>query len=104
MWTTLKCLLKSRAALQLEILALRQQLAVLQHRHPRPRLKAKDRIFWVWLSPLWSDWREALVIVKPETLVRWHRPALRPYWRWKSRGRRPGRPELPLDVRQLIKE
>ena len=101
MWTTFKCLLKSRAALQLEILALRQQIAALQRRHPRPRLHAKDRIFWVWLSTVWSGWRDVLVIVRPETVVRWHRLGFRLYWRWKSRGRRPGRPELPLDVRRL---
>ena len=65
---------RSRAALQLEILALRQQLAVLQHAGPkRPRLRPADRVFWVCLSWLWSGWRTRLVIVKADTVVGWSR-------------------------------
>jgi putative transposase len=85
---------KSRDVLLLENLALGQQLAVLLRKHPRPRLKNSDRLFWVTLSRLWKHWRNALVIVKPETVVRWHRQGFKRYWRWKSRRRSPGRPKI----------
>ena len=91
-----------RAALALENLALRQQLAVLHRSAPRPKLRWRDRLFWVWLSRLWSGWREVLVLVQPETVVRWHRLGFRWFWRWKSRGR-PGRPTMNREVRQLIR-
>jgi len=71
--------------LALENLALRQQLAIFKRRHPRPSLRPTDRIFWVWLSRIWAGWREALIIVKPETVFAWHRQAFRFYWRWLSR-------------------
>ena len=82
----------ARAVLQAEILALRQQLMVLQRssRGHKPRLRFADRVLWVWLSRLWNDWRSALLIVKPETVIAWHRKGFRLYWRWKSRPlRRP---------------
>ncbi len=73
--------------MQFENLALRHQLAVLQRRTPnRPSLKSADRLLWVMLSRLWTQWRTALVIVKPETVIAWHRKGFRLYWRWKSRG------------------
>jgi transposase InsO family protein len=105
-WLILLCtffrnVLRARAALAAENLALRQQLAVLQRSSPRPRLKDRDRRFWLWLRWLWSGWRSALVIVSPATVIRWHRLGFRYYWRWKSRGR-PGRPVLALEVRRLI--
>jgi hypothetical protein len=62
-----------------------------------------DRILWVWLSRLWSDWRSALLIFKPETVIAWHHKAFRLYWSWKSR-RRDGRPTLDLEVRNLIRQ
>jgi hypothetical protein len=69
----LHAFLLPRAMLATEILALRHQLAVLQVSAKRPRLRKRDRIFWVWLSRLWSGWRSCLMIVKPETVIRWHR-------------------------------
>jgi len=95
--------LRSRVAIQAEILALRHQLIVMQrsNRH-RLRLNPGDRIFWVWLSRLWADWRSALLIVKPETVIAWHRKGFRLYWAWKSRYRQ-GRPAVPSEVRDLIR-
>ncbi|MCH7994861.1 MAG: hypothetical protein IIB57_10530, partial [Planctomycetes bacterium] len=68
----LRALLCDRAELAAENLALRQQLAILEHTSRRPRLRERDRILWVWLSRFWSNWRSVLVIVQPETVVRWH--------------------------------
>jgi len=81
---TLSSVCRSRAALQIEILALRHQLGVL-HRsaRKRPRLSPADRMLWAWLSRVWSDWRSALVIVKPETVIAWHRKGFRLFWTWK---------------------
>jgi putative transposase len=87
-----------RAALAAEIVALRQQLSVLQRSVRRPRLRRRDRIFWVWLSRLWADWRSSLVTVKPETVVRWHSQGFRLYRRWKSR-KQPGRPRVEAERR-----
>jgi hypothetical protein len=76
--------------LALENLALRQQLVVMKRKCPRPRLRRVDRLFWVWLSGVWNNWREALVIVRPETVVSWHRRGFRLFWTWISRRRRSG--------------
>jgi len=94
---------KSRAALQLENLALRHQLGVLQRSVKRPKLAAADRLLWVWLSQAWGDWRSALVIVKPETVIAWHRKGFRLFWTWKSRRGKPGRPAVSKNVRDLIR-
>jgi transposase InsO family protein len=83
-------------------LALRQQLAVYAQRRPRPRFTATDRAFWLALRRLWPRWREVLVVVQPETVVRWHRKGFRFYWRALSR-RGPGRPRIPQEVRGLIR-
>jgi hypothetical protein len=83
-------------------LALRQQLAVYAQARPRPRLTPLDRAFWIALYRLWPRWKEVLVIVKPETVVRWHRKGFRLYWRALSR-RGPGRPRLPQELRELIR-
>ena len=100
---TLRTWARSRAALQLEVLALRHQLQVLQRTRPRRlRLAKTDRWLWVVLSRLWTGWRTALVIVKPETVIAWHRRGFRLWWTWKSR-RRIGRPTVPADVRTLIR-
>ena len=82
-------------------LALRQQLAVYAHKHPRPRLSPLDRAFWVALSRVWPRWRTALVVVRPETVIRWHRKAFRGYWRWISKPG-PGRPPIPEEIKALI--
>jgi putative transposase len=79
-----------------------QQLAVWKVRKPRPQLRATDRIFWVVLSRLWTNWRSSLQLVRPETVVRWHRVGFRRYWAWKSR-RRPGRPMISNEVRDLVR-
>jgi transposase InsO family protein len=92
-----------RAELAAENLALRQQLAILEQRSKRPRLRKRDRIFWAWLSRFWSNWRSVLVIVQPETVVRWHQQGCKLYWRWKSRSRKPGRPKIDAEIRKLIR-
>src|SRR2546426_10198006 len=87
-----------RAAQQAEIAALRHQIAVLQRSSPRRlRLKQADRLLWILLSRLWPDWRRCVYIVKPDTVIRWHRTAFSRYWTWKSR-RRPGRPAVACAV------
>jgi len=95
---------RARAVLQAEILALRHQLLVLQRssRDHKLRLSWTDRVLWVWLLRLWNDWRSALLLVKPETVIAWHRKGFRLYWRWKSR-RCEGRPTVPAEIRNLIR-
>ncbi len=90
--------------LVLENLALRQQLAVLQRSVKRPRFRRRDRAFWVLLSRIWSNWRSALTIVQPGTVVRWHRRGFKLYWRWKSRKRGSGRPPVSPEIRALIRQ
>jgi len=95
-------LFRSRAAREAETAFLRHQLVVLRRSAPaRLRLRAADRVIFVWLSRLFPSLLEAAFVFKPETLVRWHRSGFRLYWRWKSR-RRVGRPAVPADVRDLI--
>jgi len=69
----------------------------------RPKLTSADRLLWAWLCGAWSDWRSALVIVKPETVIGWHRKGFRLYWTWKVRHGRPGRPPISKEVRKLIR-
>ena len=92
-----------RAALHTEILALRQQVAVLKRKRPRPLLRKADRVFWVILSCLWPGWRHALVIVRPETVIGWHRKGFRLFWTWKSRRGKPGRPPVSREIRHLVR-
>ena len=98
-----RVLFANRASLAMENLALRQQLAVLKRSAKRPPLRQRDRIFWVWLRRLWSGWRVALLIVKPETVIKWHQQGFGLYWRWKSRRRKPGRPRIEPEIRRLIR-
>jgi hypothetical protein len=91
----LRSLFIRREALMLENLALRQQLAAYKRACKCPRLQMRDRAFWVWLSKLWQKWPAALVIVKPETVIRWPRQGFMRYWRWKSRPKHCGRPIIP---------
>jgi putative transposase len=98
----LRVFITSRSAIAAENLALWHQLGVLQRSVKRPRLRQRDRILWVWLSRFWADWRDSLVIVKPETVIRWHRQGFRLYWRWKSR-KKPGRPKIDAEIRRLIR-
>jgi hypothetical protein len=93
----------SRRDLLLENLALRQQLGALKQRHPQPRLAAPDRLFWVVLRRLWPEWKRSLVLVQPETVVRWHRSGFKLYWTWLSRHRaRAGRRCVNKELRELI--
>src|SRR5437016_11661643 len=96
---------RSRASLGLENLALRHQIGVL-HRSAgkRPKLTAGDRLLWICLSRLWRDWRSALAIVKPETVVAWHRAAFRWFWTWKGRCGKPGRPVISSELRDLMRK
>jgi putative transposase len=93
-------LFRSRQDQALVELALRQQLAVYARRHRRPRLSPLDRAFWIALVRLWPRWKKALVIVKPDTVVRWHREGFRRYWRWISTPG-PGRPRITEETRDL---
>ena len=94
---------RSRRELLMENLALRQQLAVLKRRRPQPRLAATDRLFWVILRRLWSGWKRALILVQPETVVRWHRAGFKMYWTWISRHKtRVGRKCVSGELQQLI--
>ena len=86
---------RKQAVLQAEIVALRHQLTVLQRTHKRLMLNRADRWFWVWLFRLWSGWRSTLAIVKPETVIAWHRAGFRRFWTWKVRRGQPGRPLIP---------
>jgi putative transposase len=92
-----------RHQLALEAAALRQQLAVFKRKQSRLRLHRLDRFFWTALRRVYSGWTEALIIVKPETVVSWHRAGFRLFWRWRSRQRRPGRPQVSAEIRQLIR-
>jgi putative transposase len=95
-------LIVSRAKLSLELLALRQQLVVLRRTVQRPQIQNRDRWFWIVVSRIWKDWQQALIIVKPETVIKWHRQGFRMYWRWKSRSQ-VGRPKLDKEIRDLIR-
>ena len=101
-WAVFHALFAKRADLVAENLALRQQLIVLHRKARRPRLKTKDRMFWLWLARSWSRWRESLLLVKPATVVRWHRQGFKYYWAWKSRHQG-GRPAVAPEVRGLIR-
>src|SRR6202521_5708598 len=96
-------LFRSRGNLVLENLLLRQQLAVLKRRHRGPSLGLLDKLFWVVVRRFWSGWKQALIVVTPETVVRWHRIGFRRYWRLISRVRaQVGRRRTPKQVRELI--
>lgn len=94
--------LRDRTELAAENLALRQQLAFLQQKSKTPRLRRRDRIFWVWLSRIWTGWRSVLLIVQPDTVVGWHRLGFKLYWRWKSRASKVGRPKFEVEIQRLI--
>src|ERR1700730_1972276 len=100
---TLVRLLRGRRSLLLENLALRQQLARLKRRHPRPRLELLDKLFWAAIRRFWSEWQQSLIAVTPETVARWHRGGFRLYWKLISKVRRPaGRRQTSKEVRELI--
>jgi putative transposase len=94
---------RSRQDLLLENLALRQQLSVMVRKQPRPQLRLSDKIFWTILSRFWSGWKRAVLIVQPETVVRWHRAGFKLYWKWLSWKRiRGGRKPTSNELRELI--
>jgi transposase InsO family protein len=96
-------LVRSRRDLLLENLVLRQQLSVLKRKHPQPRFASPGKLFWVMLRRLWPEWRTALILVQPETVVRWHQTGFRLYWKWLSRHRvRLGRKCVSRELRELI--
>lgn len=93
---------RGRAELELEVIALRHQLAVLRRQRPgRARLFFIDRLLWVWLYRVWPRCLELMVLVKPATVVQWHRQGFRLYWRWRSRS---GRPRVDREIHDLIRQ
>ena len=102
---TLRSTVRTHRALALENLALRHQLTVLKRMtRGRTPLTPADRLLWVWLACAWWEWRQALILVKPETVMRWHRQGFRTYWTWKSRRQVPGRPLIDPAFRALIRK
>src|SRR6266446_1537435 len=97
---TFRSAVRTRRELALENLALRQQLSVWKARQPRPRLTEMDRLFWGVLSRLWKSSRNSLNVVRPETVVGWHRQGFRCYWARKSPR---GRPAIGTEIRDLIR-
>ncbi len=95
---------KQRRELALENLALRQQLAVFNRNQKRLQLRRTDRLFWAWISRFWERWRESLIVVKPNTVVRWHRKGFALYWTWLSKRNRIGRPGTSREIRELIRK
>ena len=96
--------MKSRAALQVENIALRHQIGVLQRSaKKRLRLNDLDRLLWIALSRVWLEWRSVLLIVKPNTVIAWHRQAFRIFWTWKVRRGNPGRPAVSPEICALIR-
>ena len=104
LWWTIGSRFKSRERLEAENLALRHQVTVLRRSAPeRLRLRSSDRCLLVWLYRLWPGVVNSIVIVKPDTVLRWHRRGFKAFWRWQSRGR-PGRPRISKEIRDLIRE
>ena len=93
-YVCLRAVLKERRDLSLENLALRQQLVVLKRSQTRLKIKQQDRLFWSWLSRTWSGWRQTLIIVKPATVIGWHRRGFQLYWTKLSQRRVGGRPAV----------
>jgi len=96
-------LFKSHTQLHLEILFLRKQLEIVTRTSPKLRLRPSDRFFMSIVTDLFDSWKEALLIFKPETVIRWHRQSFRVFWKWKSRSAL-GRPRIPQDQIDLIKQ
>src|SRR5437868_13327943 len=94
---------RTRAALQLEILALRHQIGVLQRSVKRPKLTAADRFLWAWLSSVWNGWESCVSIVKAATVIGWQRKGFGLFWSWKIRHGKPGRPAVPKEIQELIR-
>jgi putative transposase len=97
------CTVPVTCILHMEHLALRHQLAVYQRSVPRPRLRATDRLFWAWVSRLWSGWQSALAFVQPRTVIAWQRQRFRDHWRQLSQQGMPGRPRITKELCDLIR-
>lgn len=97
-----KILLGPEKDLALGNLALRHQVAAMKRSIKRPQLRSRDRLFWVLLSRFWSNWQQALILVKPETVVCWHKKGFKLFWKFKSRRKGPGRPPVSPEIRGLI--
>jgi len=96
---------RGRASLELELITLRHQVTVLRRQRPgRPKLFRADRLLWVWLYRIWPQALHIMVLVKPATVLQWHRKGFRLYWRWKSGSGRQGRPKTPRETRDLIRK
>jgi putative transposase len=93
---------RSRPALQLEILALRHQIRVLQRSVKRPKLTAADRFLWAWISSVWNGWESRVSIIKAATVIGWQRKGFGLFWSWRIRRGKPGGPAVPKEVRKLI--
>src|SRR6202161_1247477 len=103
-WSAMVLLLRSRASLAAEILVLRHQINILRRHSPkRQTFSAMDRLIFAGLYQLAPTVLNALAVLKPDTVIKWHRAGFRSYWRWRSR-RRGGRPTLPTEIRKLIRE
>ena len=100
----LRDLFRPHHELQLENLALRQQILIFERQVKKPQFRDRDRAFWVILSRFWPDWRNPLRLVKPETVIAWHRQSWRLFWRWKSKSKDFGRPNIPFEVIELIRK
>jgi putative transposase len=85
-------------------MALREQLAVLHRTQPHGRMRKLDSLFWVWLSRIWDKWKQPLLIVRPDTVVRWHRQGFAFYWIWISKRKSPGRIGVSLQIRDLMSQ
>lgn len=93
---------RGHRAIALENLALRQQLTALKRTVKRPQLRERDRLFWILLANRWREWRMALVLVRPDTVLRWHRQWLRRRWVRRSKPSGPGRPSVTATIRALV--
>ena len=92
---------KTRQSVVLENLLLRQQIIIFKRKTKRPRIENIDRIILAWISKLWNDWKSAMILVKPETVIGWHRKNFQLYWKWKSR--KVGRPAIDWELIKLIR-
>jgi putative transposase len=101
---TLTLIWSGHRAVALENVALRQQLAMFRRTVARPHIRHSDRLFWILLANAWRDWRTALMVMKPDTVVRWHRQWLRHRWRHRSAQTRPGRPSTNAAIRTLVNQ
>ena len=86
----------------IENFALRQQLAIMKQSVRRPKIRKRDRLFWVILSRLWNGWKNVLIVVQPETVIRWHRKGFKLYW--KSKSQKAGRPPTDIKVQRIVKK